>query len=73
MLYVIFKFRIKLTGDVAEEEECGGSGVVSVLVQWLECLELTVTSACSFVANSESGSGLPAPRPESVGGCLQYR
>lgn len=35
-------------------------------------LELTVTSACSLVTNSESGSGWPVPRLESVWGCLWH-
>lgn len=45
----------------------------SVLVRCLECLELRVTSTCSLMADSDSGSGLQEGRPQSVGGCLQYR
>lgn len=41
-----------------------------VLVQCLECLELTVTSVCSLMANSETGSGLASA---SATVTLQYR
>lgn len=41
------------------------------LVQYQECLKLTFVG--SLTDNSETGSGFPASRPESVGGYLQCR